>query len=347
MTLPEAGIILSRASNLIPGLADSDQVQSPYFISKETRDKVKEILKALPEGDSLQGQLFNEVMAQRSTFIPADQIDPAEFDKIAQDYSNALKAYGYDLNLPSFTLAAISKDGKTYILPNFKNLSPEQQAMILIHERFMRVLLQPRDGKPAVSMDVLLPRVLELDGLIYKQFHATSKNQQVDPVRFAAVLHDLEYYTQDKLDKIAVREVFTGLKKSAHRPIFMSDFVLDPSCFDTSNFCYYRQDVNPAVLKGLSSYDARAYQTFSKARVDVALETNYYAKYGELGDPLTLQNAEGACRALGARKKVDRGLPNDFMMDVDSHGNIIGFICNGNEVSRSGKVWFKEVQPTY
>lgn len=214
-TLAEAGAILEKASQL------GSKVYPKYYVLKtDAIEALRDIISKLPFYDSSNGifaKFADEVIGKRDTFIDQNDVSKSEYDKIKSDYRKVIKSTGKKLDEAAFVLVAYGKSdvNKTYILPAFEELSSFQQALILIHEYFMR---QSSTYPPAVRLGL----VLNLDVIILDIL----KNGTTDDskLRFLTAM--------EKLNAIQKEEVgyyrLALLEKKLGRPIFASELVLEP-----------------------------------------------------------------------------------------------------------------------
>jgi len=134
----EVGLIIDQAAKQMP----VQKYPEYYDLKPETIAAVKTIeakLNSIPWNG-----LYNfsySVLGKRTTFISQLNADEKLYSKIKSDYAITLsRLYKKDLNkyntaLPAFSIA---DKGITVILPDFEKLTPERQALILIHEANMR-----------------------------------------------------------------------------------------------------------------------------------------------------------------------------------------------------------------
>lgn len=340
-TLPEAGIILERASDLSP--ASADEI---YSISSSAKSELRKVIALFPFDDQTQQEFVSKILRSRGTFLSRSNVDSKEYQEIASDYAATLKAYGYNLDRSAFDLAAVSKSGKTYILPNFDRLNPQQQAMILIHEFFMRESAQDSAAwdSPRLSPEQLLPRVLEFDGQLYKLLQSSSTNSDFDFSRLMLVMRELGVLNDQTVSMVLAPEALLH-RQVKFGTITLNDLVLDPNAltrvFGTSNSA----DINPSVLKHTSGQDEKFQQLFANA----------YVGYYVLVTKLISEQAKAEMTSLGgiceayrkdeSREKVD----GDRVIYVSPVTKTV-FALNCQEqdyMKSSGILKFGRITPTF
>lgn len=226
-TLPEAGVILERAQNLIPRTT-----VKYYKISDSVKEQLAEIIKDL-DAPWLGGELFlKAVIGKRDKFVSLDNLDQKELQSISAEYSRVLAINGYVLDESAFQLPAVSRDGKTYILPPFERLSDFQKSLILIHEYFMRYFAANNGESiiyPKTRWDnkELLARTLAIDSQIYKILNAKRKNENFEHLPLSMAFADIGFFHSVDVSNALALDIIRDLSRSLKRPLKASDFVVD------------------------------------------------------------------------------------------------------------------------
>jgi len=246
-TLVEAGYVFEQAQKLVA----ETQYQAFYIIKPETKEALKKLLAELPP---IREGLYNSILegGDRSVFIEQTKVDEEIYKNIQKDYASVVKSFQQKLDPSMFILAAYSTAGKTYILPAFeKDLNPDQQAQILVHEYFMRMELSYTESTirdlfifgsterinsyRREKAQESLKSVLETDYMIYK--FRTSAKTVVDQIDFYTTA-DKKYafdFTNDKfvnsyfktLNNTEMPKIIHQLESKLDRPLLVSDLFLN------------------------------------------------------------------------------------------------------------------------
>ena len=159
-TMPEFGILIQDQVSPTT-TAGKVYARPPNYceVSKEVRDEIEKIdlkIRRVIPAFHIQA----DVIPEARKLICKYDVDPEVYERIKQEYRQVLEAAGYQLDEKKFVLPAISENGVTYLLPDYKKLNDDtQRAKYIIHEAEMR--------KPTVLNRVqLLTRALKIDTLI-------------------------------------------------------------------------------------------------------------------------------------------------------------------------------------
>lgn len=258
-TLAEAGFIFKAAYSEIQKTA----YPRYYNISKETEEALQKIQDTIHQKYPWV-QLGNDILGQRGTFIDQTQIDPNLYSKIKKDYNKVLQKHRSSLNADQLTLVAYSQKGKTYILTDFENLNPYRQALILIHERFMR---QASDVNQ-------LSAVLELDSQIYKILKSADGSLAMgDPTALLATLNKLGVIKPCSwCSNPSAAIMLAYLQTKIDRPILLGDLVANisdrPVAFDAP--------ADPSIMQKFNEHVPSLAPLFAGVRIRVGGVTGIY-----------------------------------------------------------------------
>jgi hypothetical protein len=231
LTMAEAGYVFDQAAKLV-----SIERDSYYPISDDTKTKLMEVLKALlfdyPE------RIFDEIIANgdRSVFIDRTKgkIDQNRYQTIKSTYRKVIAASGKRLDESAFMLAAYSDADKTYILPEYEDLTDEPQqpakyrkALNLFHEFWMR---KTQDVEPVAR----LHNVLQFDSAVHRLL--TSARTDEDVWRFHMTLQQMPEPFKAMASSARISDTSKRLTKRLMvqfetrlgRPVLASEMVLHP-----------------------------------------------------------------------------------------------------------------------
>lgn len=167
-TLVEAGLRLSPEFNGVWLPSDSHY----SLVEQRINNRV-----ALPQPTKT--QLLSRVFGRSDHFRSVNVIDPSKLEAIKELYKKVALDSGFTFDPTKFTIVAFSSDNTvqappppeppqepmTYLLPEFFQLSPSQQAQILIHEGLYRG--QPTGLlKPILQFETAIEESIDIDGAI-------------------------------------------------------------------------------------------------------------------------------------------------------------------------------------
>jgi hypothetical protein len=249
-TLAEAGLIFDRFQRL-----PSKKYPEIYDVREETKRELGRILGSLPlpPGTKMHS---GYILGSRDTFIKQDGLTPAENATLQADYKRAIKKLGGDLGRIALIFAAYAKDIKTNILPAFDDLAKEEdgftkQALILIHEFWMRQPIVDKAGKP-LSMAAKLERVLRLDAAIHRILTRGSSDEL--KLRLAEVLLDLGDSVKGTVYELRFKELETKLGRPVREDELFLSFhssVYNPNIGSISES--FGGEVNPSLVQRFES----------------------------------------------------------------------------------------------
>jgi hypothetical protein len=250
-----------------------------FMISEEAEKEVRGIVGALPKNSLFGGfwgvddnfeakHLIDRALGGRDTFVSVDQSNIPAFENIIKEYKSLIQQYAPHLPAEKFSLFAVSDSQKeiTYLLPQFFKLTPHQQALILIHESFVRA----KGSK-------IMPLALRLDGLIYDCVHSDAK-----PDRLELFLAYYNWYAQaNRLTTHSYqlfRDLVTILSDKAGRPLLAMD--LSPSWISGQVSEVGREE----ALAGNKNLDPRFAKIFYGAKFKVFDRTDLLDGDGPASD---------------------------------------------------------------
>ena len=199
-TLAEAGIFFNRVATVFP----EEQYPQYYKFSEAIRNEIAEIQKWIP--------VSLPIIPDRASFFKQKQLNEADYNKIANDYSNVIKSYGHNLDPASLLFVAFSKDNKTFLLPTFDDLKPRQQALIMYHEYFMRTKIE-------LPVERRLELILRFDSYLYK---ILSGDQSVY-YDYLKTLVEMNLITHLDIKKL----YFVKLIRESKTPLFLGNLAID------------------------------------------------------------------------------------------------------------------------
>jgi hypothetical protein len=337
LSISEAANILKQTSNILPDSSRSDD--GVYTISEETKGAVRKMVDLFPFEDELKKALASDIIGQRGTFLKAEKADSVDYKKVAQDYSKLLKSKGYDPSVSAFTMVAISRNQKTYLLSGFDELNHQKQALALMHESFMRESASDSTawGSPQIPKNQLLPMVLELDQQVVELIQASEKHEHFNATKLVSRLKDLGLANEQMVADVMVPEALISLQAAAARPIMLSDFVSDPGKISlpfANRFAF----VDSTALKGVSEYDKRAQQIFAGASVtyrNVSLtELELGSRRSEISNALS-----NVCKKYQANKSKEPSVADDRVIYVEPQSRLIFALnCEMYDTTRSSGI---------
>ncbi|WP_413290873.1 hypothetical protein [Bdellovibrio sp. HCB337] len=115
---------------------------------------VQSLIEKAPLVWELREPVIMQVLGRVNQFRRATVVDPVKLEEIKRQYIEAADNAGFVLDPATFELVAFSSDNTvqpalTYLLPKFFELSPTQQASILLHEGLYR-------GRPTADLKYVL-----------------------------------------------------------------------------------------------------------------------------------------------------------------------------------------------
>lgn len=236
VTLPEFGVLIKDSFWTVQ--TTGKKYDKYYKISGELRSEVKSLLHFLklrvPNFMLYEGLVIPNA---KSVFISRENVDPKEYKKIKGEYREVLASFGYKLEEDKFVLPAVSIGNKTYIFPDFHQLTTSQQAKYLIHEYLMR-----KNSERKVTSKERVERlklVLQVDTLIEKLI-TSPPNTNVDPLQLAKVFYSQSLILEDGV----FQGIFQAMLDEMKTTIDVKDFT---SFFDTSDSL----SLDPSVLQEL------------------------------------------------------------------------------------------------
>ncbi len=311
-TLAEAGTILDQSSHVVIG-----EYPRLYIIPAETRDTLRLMIRSLPIPEFMGDKLYEKVMGRRDQFMKSTKIDEGEYARIVADYANVLKHANAPLDEGSFQLAAVSKGGKTYILPNFEKLSQRQKALILVHEYFMR------EFESKVSHAKLLPMVLEMDSQLFQLLEDRNKGKPHSVSGLLAAMFELHGRKFEPYESyMEVQYVAAALLSqiTEQRDLRLSDL--------TVNIRYPRSlsdfDVEPSLVQEIPGIDSLTVKAFEGAKGQVMGDSSDMTR--EIFTELCEKRAENSGHLVNASDSS--GVENDFFIHVSKiTGDIFAYNC--------------------
>ncbi|MBL7670136.1 MAG: hypothetical protein JNM39_06595 [Bdellovibrionaceae bacterium] len=236
-SLAEIGILFEKAAQSIP------QYPVCYEIDKETREIVQKYMTILDKKVPGIRGLTEEVLGHRCTFIDQSLIEPATLERIKSEYVGVLKKYNKSLDPALLEFPAYSKDGLTYILPDFKDnnlIAPERKARALIHEHWMR-------DYPHLAFGERLALALEMDTQVFLLLSTSpEKFDKFDPLPMLAILQQMKRVQPSVLSN----SLLLYVQQLIGRPLLLSDLVLDPS--DLGKGHYNKTPFHPSLIQKLN-----------------------------------------------------------------------------------------------
>ncbi len=167
VTLPEFGILIQ--DKLEPTFAGKVYERYPTFceLAPEVKQEIESILlkvrKVVPSF-SFHRFESQEAIPDKRELVCKFDVNSVDYERIKQEYRQVLQVFGYRWDADKFVLPAISKNGVTYLLPDFNKLNDTQKAKYMIHEAEMRV--GHLRTTPAPTRLQVLERALKIDTLI-------------------------------------------------------------------------------------------------------------------------------------------------------------------------------------
>ena len=223
VTLPEFGILIEGKELTGSG----KRFETYYKLSAETREEVKRIASMLKTKFEHIDLNVEKIIGDVNTYISRKNVDLTEYQKIKEEYKKVLEINKFDFQEDKFVLPAVSIKGKTYIFPDFDELTPLQQAKYVYHEFIMRQLTEL---EPVAKLEM----TLRFDSLVEKLL----KNLPVNEMQALKVMADVKIINKSDL----FTNVLVDFIDSVERPVFldeisqldlrsknMSLFNLDPS----------------------------------------------------------------------------------------------------------------------
>ena len=216
VTLPEFGILIK--DNFWTVQTTGKKYDRYYKISEELRSEVKSLLHFLklriPNFMLYEGLVIPN---DKGVFISRENVDSKEYNKIKGEYKEVLASFGYKLEEDKFVLPAVSIGNKTYIFPDFHQLSTSQQAKYLIHEYLMRKNSDRKVGsKKRVER---LKLVLQVDTFIEKLITSPPMTN-IDPLQLVKVLYSQGLILEDGV----FQGIFQSMLEEMKTTIDVKDF---------------------------------------------------------------------------------------------------------------------------
>lgn len=221
-TMVEAGLILEKSAELI-----QEEFQDYYLISKETKDLVWKIINNLDLTDATKSSFYHRVIATRDIYLNLNKVDPELHEKIKNNYAEEIRKQGNQLDESAFALPAFSLKGKTYIISKLfddkEKMNTTQQALILIHEYFMRTMTH-------IPVASRLELTLQVDVQIFKSL----KTQKPDTTIAISLMQAIRKMENEKANVttplISKQEALIARLKvlQSQRPVLLSEFTITP-----------------------------------------------------------------------------------------------------------------------